>query len=672
MPRVGRRGWSLFVVALIVIAVGVGLYAMWPVPRSNPVARGVEAYERGDWTEAHTIARERLKEEPNDLEALRLLARSAARLGRDESALAIYGRFEKLTQHAGPGDNPSPPGPADGNRRGGEDSSLTSADSMRGARGQVDAESTPAKFQGGPVLLKAEDYYLLGLMLNRQGYPKSARPLWEQGRALDPNHAAILDELTRLYAQADDLTPAANAAEHLTTLPGYETRGDLMLGMIRFEQGDPAAAAECLLRALKRDPQVRGAPSPPARYRKALARAFLRIGQPGPAKEQLVQVLADGSDSEASWLLSRVSLQEGNKTEAAAALEQSGSYRDEFPLVPEPAPYVGAARCRQCHAAIYDSQQSSLHARTFFRASDLKDLPLPERPVPDRGDPKVVHDIKRVDGKLQFETRIADQTYRALVDHAFGSGDRGLTLVGHDDQGRSRELRLSHYAEGSVWDVTSGHFPHPKNPEEFLGEFLSTDNARRCFICHTTDDRAAREQIEPVALDHAIGCERCHGPGGNHIKAVEAKLSDLAIANPSHASGEQVVTLCAQCHSPRGRPASPTDPTSVRSQGTTLTWSRCYTQSNGAISCITCHNPHRNAETSVKHYESKCLNCHVSEAASPPKPTALEKDQHPHACPVNPSSGCIACHMPVVKDVIPHSPFTDHHIRIHPAVPAKK
>jgi formate-dependent nitrite reductase cytochrome c552 subunit len=32
---------------------------------------------------------------------------------------------------------------------------------------------------------------------------------------------------------------------------------------------------------------------------------------------------------------------------------------------------------------------------------------------------------------------------------------------------------------------------------------------------------------------------------------------------------------------------------------------------------------------------------------------------------VNPNRGCIDCHMPAVKDVVPHSTFTDHFIRVH-------
>ena len=56
--------------------------------------------------------------------------------------------------------------------------------------------------------------------------------------------------------------------------------------------------------------------------------------------------------SQASWLLSRAALQEGAIPEAAAALEAAGSYRAEHPLEPEPAPFVGEARCAHCHREV--------------------------------------------------------------------------------------------------------------------------------------------------------------------------------------------------------------------------------------------------------------------------------------------------------------------------------
>ena len=122
----------------------------------------------------------------------------------------------------------------------------------------------------------------------------------------------------------------------------------------------------------------------------------------------------------------------------------------------------------------------------------------------------------------------------------------------------------------------------------------------------------------------------------------------------------------------------------VRFQGSTLTWSRCFTESNDALDCTTCHDPHRNVSTSIASYESKCLSCHSgagtvagvgttvapngtrprSSAARSKRTTLAETSGHT-TCPVNPTTGCIGCHMPAVKDVVPHSLFTDHYIRVH-------
>jgi formate-dependent nitrite reductase cytochrome c552 subunit len=162
------------------------------------------------------------------------------------------------------------------------------------------------------------------------------------------------------------------------------------------------------------------------------------------------------------------------------------------------------------------------------------------------------------------------------------------------------------------------------------------------------------------------------------VLAIAAGFPDLAIARPALASGARVVKICAQCHAPLNRPIDRNDPASVRFQGATLTWSRCYAESNDRLDCVTCHDPHRNADTSPAHYEAKCLTCHPAGGSSPspaPTPSAARRRSKrfdlaaaPHAssCPVNPRSGCIACHMPTVRDAVAHSPFTDHFIRVHP------
>ena len=80
-----------------------------------------------------------------------------------------------------------------------------------------------------------------------------------------------------------------------------------------------------------------------------------------------------------------------------------------------------------------------------------RDLPLPDHAVPDPRDPRVAHVLKRADDQIHFETRVADKVLRAVVDYALGAPDRYTSLVGRDEQGRLRVLRLSYHrsTEGS-------------------------------------------------------------------------------------------------------------------------------------------------------------------------------------------------------------------------------
>jgi hypothetical protein len=182
------------------------------------------------------------------------------------------------------------------------------------------------------------------------------------------------------------------------------------------------------------------------------------------------------------------------------------------------------------------------------------------------------------------------------------------------------------------------------------------------------------ERSGPESADRGIGCERCHGPGGNHLAAVELGLSDPAIGRFKTSPEARVMALCAQCHGTRGRAIPDDNPAlTVRFQATTLTWSRCYLGSREALGCLTCHSPHRDADDRpASFYESRCLACHSREA----RPSAAGMGRRARTptlpdgarradCPVRPSRDCLGCHMPPVKGAVPHTTFTDHYIRIH-------
>ena len=199
--------------------------------------------------------------------------------------------------------------------------------------------------------------------------------------------------------------------------------------------------------------------------------------------------------------------------------------------------------------------------------------------------------------------------------------------------------------------------PTPRAGTDFLGKPLDmADGVFKCLFCHATNPRAVLEQSGPESLDRAIGCEHCHGPGGDHIKAILAKFPDPAIINPAEAPAEGRLRLCGQCHSHHQESSLPrTDPFWIRFEGTTLPWSRCYTESDGSMDCMTCHDPHHDNDRSEAHYTARCLTCHAS---SPPaeakesrgKSTTRSDRAVRPTCPINSTKGCVGCHMPPFRE----------------------
>ena len=615
-----RAGVVIALVLFGLVALGVvtkGVARTWPRWFSSPVVPGYQAYDRGDWDGAFKVAREYLKTKPDDLESLRLLARASARLGRDDSARAIFTRL-------------------------------------------------------GPETWKPEDHFVLGLVIRRARQRALAEDSFKLALDADPNHAEALHALVVIARTKQEPLAAAAFAERLAGRQGWRVVGNALLGELRDELADPLRAEAAYRRALAGSPfpspnggAVRAAlesmkVGPPLSgddLHKRLARALLRLGRPSEARTELTGL--PPSDPERSWLLARAALHAGEKVNPDLASE-AAAYRSAHPNEPEPAPYVGSASCTECHRSLSLTQQKSLHARTFARAGDkaLAGLPLPPPGTADPYKPDARHTLSRSTEGLAFETKFGRHVYRAVVAYAFGSGDRGLSLVGRDTSGHDRELRLSRYADlgesRAGWDLTTGHTPHPELSEGYLGRPLSADSARGCLLCHTTEPHAATVATSPTYADHGIGCEKCHGPGGHHESAVATGQPEFAIASgKGRAPAAEVNRQCGQCHGSRGETFDPGESASLRFQVNMLAASRCGTESGEGLSCVACHDPHRDAETTPKSYETVCLSCHGSGKTAKT------------LCPVNKASDCLKCHMPVVKTpMIPHSPFTDHRIRV--------
>jgi tetratricopeptide (TPR) repeat protein len=538
-----------------------------------------------------------------DTQALRLSARSAARQNRDQAAIATYGSLE-----------------------------------LR--------------------LMSAEDYFLLGRALSRTGQDELALKALETARSIDPDRLEMLDELAQVYFRKKRPAAAKAIATRLTHEPGWEVSASLLLGTCLAELNDPAGAADALRRAFALDPEGKAAGPRLARSSlMLLARSLLQTDQPQEARRVLESIPQVPSDQESPWLLSRTFIQEKDWDKAAAVLRTAGSYRLENPVVPEPAGYVGEARCASCHQAEAESHLSSRHSATFAYARDATRLPWPDRPISDPADPRTSHTFHRLDRGVRVETRVDDKVFQAVVKYAFGSFDHFTTFVAEDSRGETRMLRLSfsNSSKGPDWVISTGLPPHPAKQDELLGAVMPPeDGERACLLCHTTNPRSIETKTGPESADHAIGCELCHGPGGNHVLAVAAKFSDPAIISLRRKNATAVNGLCGLCHSLNNSPGfigGPDDPGWFRFEKERLEESRCHTESGQPLHCLTCHDAHANAEREAAPYEAKCLSCHG------PGPGKT-------ACPVNPTEGCIKCHMPGAWMEQIRSFKVDHYIRV--------
>src|SRR5438270_54444 len=103
MPKVSggsTRARRITIGAAVSIAAAVAVAVWWSGALrglADPAARAGDAYDQGQWGAADRAAREVLKLDPSEPSALRVLARSSARLGLDDKAIALYG------QQIGPG-----------------------------------------------------------------------------------------------------------------------------------------------------------------------------------------------------------------------------------------------------------------------------------------------------------------------------------------------------------------------------------------------------------------------------------------------------------------------------------------------------------------------------------------------------------------------------------------
>jgi predicted CXXCH cytochrome family protein len=379
------------------------------------------------------------------------------------------------------------------------------------------------------------------------------------------------------------------------------------------------------------------------------------------------------------------------------------------PLLSAAPEYVDAKLCKQCHGRITEDFARTGMGRAFYR-------PTPRGTVDDFGGgardfyhdrsdtyySMVARDGRYYQRRWQIGPDGKPANVEELsVDYVLGSGNHARSYLHRTARGTLIELPLGWYADekssgGGKWGMTPGSdSDHPRTRR-----FISY----KCMFCHNAIPRIPAGNEAPGSdpvfsgdLPEGIDCQRCHGPGGNHIRAVANSRSTAqdiraSIVNPARLEFSRRIEICMQCHletSSGPIPSSivrfnrgpfsfvPGEPleafllTFDHAPGTghdgkfeavsavyRLRQSKCFVKSPDRLECVTCHDPHRPARgpEARSRYTAACRQCH-----SAAMDVLIAAGRHPD------SADCASCHMPKRRaEDTPGMVMTDHLIQRRP------
>ncbi|QDT48668.1 Tetratricopeptide repeat protein [Symmachiella dynata] len=362
--------------------------------------------------------------------------------------------------------------------------------------------------------------------------------------------------------------------------------------------------------------------------------------------------------------------------------------------------FVGSQVCADCHLEIAEAFAEHPMANTLATVADATSIEVLEdnrvefathgrRYRVERDGDRVVHTeyMTDADGNIVYEQPVD-------VHYAIGSGENARSYL-IDRGGLLFESPVTWYTDKQKWDLSPGYHNNPR--QRFNRRVI--DGCVQCHSGHVNPlgDGTSNRFGDPPFQELGIGCERCHGPGKRHVEKYEAEDWDadsetadkMLIVNPAHLERGLKDSVCYQCHMKgkrrilrKGksfhdfRPGMATDdvwttfvpPAPFEKDGTAqfsshveqMHSSACFVGSDGAMSCTTCHDPHRSPKPDQRaaFYRERCNKCHSEHGCSVP----LEEREMPPAL-----NSCVHCHMPSVGSNVPHTSQSDHRILRNPS-----
>ncbi len=358
--------------------------------------------------------------------------------------------------------------------------------------------------------------------------------------------------------------------------------------------------------------------------------------------------------------------------------------------------YVGMNTCKLCHQGIYNTFINTGMGKSFDIATKLKSSgDFKNATFFDKENDLHYKAFWDKDSLYIKEFRIGNDTTclrTEQVNYIIGSGQHTNSHI-QNVNGYLNQMPMTFYTQKRKWDLPPGF-------ENGMNTHFTRKIGLECMSCHNGyPDFVMGSENKYKFVPSGIDCERCHGPGSIHvnqkqigIKVDTSKQIDYSIVNPSKLSIDLQFDICQRCHLqgnavlknghsfydfkpgqklsdhisvflPKYKSAD--DEFIMASHADRLKQSACFIKSiekqktknqlkpyKGAMTCITCHNPHVSVREINKNiFNDACKGCHGSGqlAVSPSE-----------ICKTN----CVNCHMPSSGSIdIPHVTVHDHYIR---------
>lgn len=357
--------------------------------------------------------------------------------------------------------------------------------------------------------------------------------------------------------------------------------------------------------------------------------------------------------------------------------------------------YVDDAVCGRCHVDKYKSYQKVGMAQSFKRPQNAIHIEDFGKEFYHEASQRYYQILENGDGLLFRRYQRADDggivnRIEIPIDWVVGSGNRARSYLYQTDWGELYFLPINWYSEDQRWGMSPG-FEDGDHPG------IHRQIPRKCMFCHNAfpevpegSDRQWIVETFPHTLPEGTGCQRCHGPGAEHIRTVlrggDIEAIHAAIVNPARLPPVLRDSVCFQCHllpsaalagtrrfgfgdyafrpgqnlsdylvpvDVREEGLDPVERFEINHHGYRFFRSRCYQESGGELACISCHDPHVKPESAAFRASVRevCTGCHANVIDLHEPDTDLS------------GGACVGCHMPQRRtgDVILVT-MTDHRI----------